>query len=76
VNGLQNVAIPCHSVLPPRFPDHREPFHIGEMFDAKLEIFPARAYFPALEAGHVEQQAQFSVLAHESLDLGYKLLKI
>jgi len=49
VNGLQNVAMPacCHFF----FPDHGEPFNVGEVFDGELGVFPHRAGFPAVEAG-------------------------
>ena len=36
----------------------------------------SRAGFPAVEAGHIEQHAQFSVLPDESLELGHKVLVI
>ena len=65
-----------HAMLPLLFPDHREPFDVGEVFDVELDVLPQRASIPAVETGHVEQHAQFSVLPDESLELGHKVLVI
>jgi hypothetical protein len=42
----------------------------------ELEVLPQRTGVPAVEAGHVEQHAQFSVLPDESLELGHEVLVI
>ena len=34
----EGLAKRCHTFLPPLFPDHRESFDVGEVFDAKLDI--------------------------------------
>src|SRR5579871_241080 len=65
-----------HAVLPFLFPDHREPLDVGEVPDIELDVFPHRASVPAMETGHIEQQAQFSVLPEESLELRHKVLVI
>ena len=65
-----------HAVLPLLIPDHREPFDVAEVSNVELDFLPQRAGFPAVETGHVEQHAQFSVLPDESLELGHKVLVI
>jgi hypothetical protein len=44
--------------------------------DPEFEVLPRRASFPTVEGGHIEQQAQLSVLPDESIELGYKVLVI
>jgi hypothetical protein len=46
------------------------------MFHAELEVLPGRTRLPAIETGHVEQHAQFSVLPGESLELRHKMFVI
>ena len=41
----------------------------------KLDVLPRRARFPAVEAGHIEQHAHFSVLPDESLEFGHKIAR-
>src|SRR5580765_8890977 len=65
-----------HALLPLLFPNHGESLDIGKVFDGELGVFPQRAGFPAMEAGHIEQHAQLSVLPDESLELGRKVLVI
>ena len=65
-----------HAVLPLFIANHREPFDIGEVFYVKLDVLPRRPCVPAVETAHVEQNAQFSVLPDESLELIHKVLVI
>src|ERR1035437_1523144 len=65
-----------HALLPLLFPDHREALDIGEVRDTELEVLPRRASFPPVEAAHIEQHAQFSMLPDEPLELGHKVLVI
>src|SRR5664279_2320596 len=65
-----------HALLPLPFPDHGESLDIGKVCETEFEVLPRRASFPAVEAGHIEQHAQLSVLPDESLELGYKVLAI
>jgi hypothetical protein len=62
-----------HAVLPFRIPDHREPVDVGEVLEVELGVLPHRAGIPAVETGHIEEHAQFSVLPEESLELGHKV---
>jgi hypothetical protein len=71
VNGLQNVAMPCcHFVSPTIARRSMSP----KCFMSNFYVLPQRAAFPAVETGHIEQQAQFSVLPDKSLELGHKVL--
>ena len=72
----ERLAERRHAVLPPLFPDHREPFDVGEVFDGELGVLPHRAGFPSVEAGHIEQHAQLSVLPGESFELRHNVLVI
>jgi hypothetical protein len=65
-----------HAVVPFLFPNHREPFDVGEVPNVELDVFPHSAGIPAVETGHIEQHAQFSVLPKESLELRHKVLVI
>ena len=58
-----------HAVLPLLMANHRKPFDIGEVFYVELDVLPRRACVPAVEIAHVEQNAQFTVLPDESLEL-------
>ncbi len=52
--------------------DHREPLNVGEMPDAELGIFPCGGGISAVEAAHVEQQAQLAVLEDEPVELWHE----
>ncbi|MGA7951007.1 MAG: hypothetical protein WCA45_12725, partial [Thiobacillaceae bacterium] len=65
-----------HAVLPLLIPDHREAFDIGEVFDAELEVLPGGADIPAMEAGHIEENAQLSVLPDKPFNLRHELIVI
>jgi hypothetical protein len=69
----ERLAEGRHALLPLLFPDHREPFDVGEVFNVELDVFPQRAGFPAVKAGHVEKDSQFSVPPDESLELGHEM---
>src|SRR5664280_1425871 len=56
--------------------DHRKPLDVGEVFHVELDVLPHRPGFPAVETGHVEQHAQFSMLPDKPLELGHKVLVI
>ena len=62
-----------HALLPLLFPDHRESLDVGEIFNAELKVLPRCARFPAMKTGHIEQEAQLSVLPDEPLELGHKV---
>ncbi|MFZ1548525.1 MAG: hypothetical protein WAT12_15755 [Candidatus Nitrotoga sp.] len=58
--------MPCRVAT--AFPVHCGSLDASETFDTKLEVFPRRADITAVEAGHVEQHPQLSVLSEESLE--------
>ena len=62
-----------HALLPLLFPDHGESLDIGEVCNTELEVLPRRAGFPAVEAGHIEQEAQLSVLPQEPFEFRHKV---
>src|ERR1700722_7304486 len=70
----ERLAERRHAGLPLRVPYHRKAFDVAEVFHVELDVLPQRAAFPAVETGHVEQQAQFSVLPDKSLELRHKVL--
>ncbi|MGA8149058.1 MAG: hypothetical protein WB870_16005 [Gallionellaceae bacterium] len=72
----KRLAEHSHAVLPLLVTEHREPFNVGEVFDAELEVVPGRTGVPATESGHVEQHAQLPVLPNEPFNLWHKLLII
>jgi hypothetical protein len=72
----ERLAERRHAVLPLLLPNHRESLDVGEMMNGELGVLPQRASFPAMEAGHIEQHAQLSVLPNESVKLRYKSLVI
>lgn len=63
-----------HAMLPYFFPNHGQSLNIGEVFDAKLEVFPRRASIPAVKAGHFKQYAQLSMLLNEAFKFRQKAL--
>jgi hypothetical protein len=72
----ERLAERCHAVLPFFFPYHCESINVGKVLDGELGILPHRCSFPSVKAGHIEQHAQLSVLADESLELRHKVLVI
>jgi hypothetical protein len=72
VAAVKGLAERRHALLPLVFPDHREPFYVGEVFAIEFDVLPSGIGFPAVEADHVEKHSQFSVLPDESLELGHK----
>ena len=72
----ERLAKHCHAFLPFLIPDHREPFDVCEVLDVEFDVRPQRASFPAVETGHIEQHAQFSMLPDESFELRHKVLVI
>ena len=63
-------------MLPLRFPDHRDPRDVGEVFDGELGVLPQRAVIPTVEVCHIEQDSQFAVLADEPLEFWHEVFVV
>ena len=83
--GLIEIADLClgewlaksrHAMLPFLVPNHGKSFDVREVLEVELDVLPERARFPTVETGHVEQDAQFSDHADETLELGDEMFVI
>jgi hypothetical protein len=68
----ERLAKHRHYYLPVHVSDHCYSFHSCEVFGFKLEFLPDCRGFPTVEAGHVEQHAQFSMLLNKLIKFGHE----